>query len=407
MPSGLKRRFFITSISILVALFLLFLWLDPYLDSASVLLRVANPDGDGVLTRHDTNVVDTQYTIIRTPAGPVRGRLYIPVGVKNPPAMVVLHGVHHLGIEEPRLMNFSRALSTHGILVMTPEMADLADYHVEPTAIDVIGASARDLKSRTGADSVAVLGLSFAGGLALVAAADPRYENDISIVASIGGHDSLPRVLRFYATNSIDRPDGSKLQMSAHEYGVLVVAYAHPQEFFSAQDTELAHDALREQLHDNMPQAQAIAARLSPAGRARMELLLAHKTDSLSADLIQGLARHTAEAESVSPAGKLAHIKADVYLAHGAGDNVIPPTELLWAEREVPANKLKIALVSPAISHVELGGEPTFADRWHLVHFMEEFLRDTRLHARSHHALAPSTLQYSVPQTPGTKSWSH
>ena len=53
--------------------------------------------------------------------------------------MVVLHGVHHLGIEEPRLMNFARALSTHGILIMTPEMADLADYHVEPTAIDVIG----------------------------------------------------------------------------------------------------------------------------------------------------------------------------------------------------------------------------------------------------------------------------
>jgi dienelactone hydrolase len=386
-----KRRLLIASVIFLILLAIGFYWLDPYLDSASVLLRVANPKGDGSLTRHDTNAISTQDTTIQTPAGPIRARLYIPMGVKNSPAMVVLHGVHYLGIDEPRLVNFSRALSTHGILVMTPEMADLADYHVEPTAVDVIGASARDLKARTGADSVAVLGLSFAGGLALVAASDPRYENDIGIVASIGGHDSLPRVLRFYATNSIDRPDGSKLQMPAHEYGVLVVAYSHPQEFFSAQDALLAHDALRQQLHDNMPQAQAIAARLSPAGRARMELLLTHKTDSLSADLLRGLARHEAEAESVSPSGKLAHIKADVFLAHGAGDNVIPPTELLWAEREVSADKLKVALVSPAISHVELGGEPTFADRWHLVHFMEEFLRDTRLRARSHHALAPAT----------------
>jgi dienelactone hydrolase len=386
-----RRRLLIASVVILLSLAVGFFWLDPYLDSASVLLRVGNPKGNGVLTRHDTNAIGTQDTTIQTPAGPIRARLYIPMGVKNPPAMVVLHGVHHLGIEEPRLVNFSRALSTHGILVMTPEMADLADYHVEPTAIDVIGASARDLKARTGADSVAVLGLSFAGGLALVAAADPRYENDISVIASIGGHHSLPRVLRFYATNSIERPDGTKLQMPAHEYGVLVVAYSHPQEFFSAQDAQAAHDALREQLHDNMPQAQAIAARLSPAGRTRMELLLAHKTDTLSADLLQGLARHEAEAESVSPSGKLAHLKADVFLAHGAGDNVIPPTELLWAEREVPADKLKAALVSPAISHVELGGEPSFADRWHLVHFMEEFLRDTRLRARSHHALVPAT----------------
>ena len=87
-------------------------------------------------------------------------------------------------------------------------------------------------------------------------------------------------------------------------------------------------------------------------------------------------------------------------LAHGAGDNVIPPSELLWVEKEVPAEKLKFALISPAISHVELGGEPTFADRWQLVHFMEEFLRDTRINARSHHALAPPA-QSSTMQAPG------
>ena len=400
MRPASRRRLLIASISLVFAVGVLFFFVDPYFNAASLLLRVSNPKGDGVLTRHDTNPVNIQYVLISTPTGPVRGRLYIPVGIKNPAAMVVLHGVHYLGIEEPRLVNFSRALSTHGVLVMTPELAGLADYHVEPTAIDVIGASARDLKARTGADSVAVLGLSFAGGLALVTAADPRYENDISVVASIGGHDSLPRVLRFFATNLIERPDGTTMRMPAHEYGVLVVAYSHAQEFFSAADADLAHDALREQLHDNMPKAKEIASRLSPAGRARMDLLLTHQTDSLSADLVRVLARHEKEAEAVSPAGKVGNIKADVFLAHGAGDNVIPPSELLWVQREVPADKLKVALVSPAISHVELGGEPTFADRWQLVHFMEEFLRDTRLRARSHHELVTTGLPLP-PQSPG------
>jgi dienelactone hydrolase len=403
MPSGRKRRFLIASVSLLLLLVLLSLWADPYLDAASVLLRIANPRGEGVLTRHDTNAVVIQDTQIKTSAGTVRARLYLPSGVENPGAMVVLHGVHHLGIDEPRLVNFSRALSTHGILVMTPEMADLADYHVEPTAIEVIGGSARDLKARTGADSVAVLGLSFAGGLALVAAADPRYENDIGVVASIGGHHSLPRVLRFFATNSIERPDGQKVSMAAHEYGVLVVAYSHPEDFFPKGDVKLAHEALRQQLYENVTQAQTIATQLSPIGRKRMELLLAHKTDSLSGDLLQGLARHEEEAESVSPQGKLARIKPDVFIAHGEGDNVIPPTELLWIEREVPPDKLKAALISPAISHVELGGEPTFADRWRLVHFMEELLHDTRLRARSRHALTPQPAL----QSSGTEAWSH
>src|SRR6185369_6472152 len=116
MPSGRKRRFLIASVSLLLLLVLLSLWADPYLDAASVLLRIANPTGEGVLTRHDTNAVVIQSTQIQTSAGTVRARLYIPSGVENPGAMVVLHGVHHLGIDEPRLVNFSRALSTHGIL---------------------------------------------------------------------------------------------------------------------------------------------------------------------------------------------------------------------------------------------------------------------------------------------------
>jgi dienelactone hydrolase len=367
-----------------------YLWLNPYLDAASVLLRVSDPKRNDWLTRHDTNPITVRDTKIQTPGGLVRGRLYIPLGVTNPPAMVILHGVHHLGIDEPRLVNFSRALSMHGVLVMTPELADLADYHVEMSSIDVIGTAARDLKARTGANSAAVLGLSFAGGLALVAAAEPRYQADIGVVISIGGHDSLPRVLRFFATNSIQGPNGADVHMQAHEYGILVVVYAHPEDFFSPADVPLAREAIRQQVYENPSQAESLAQGLSPAGHARMEELLAHKDEGLSADLLHSLADHQAEAEAVSPAGKLSQLRADVFLAHGEGDNVIPPTELLWLKRDVPKNKLKAALISPVISHVELGGYPSFADEWRLVHFMKELLRDCRKRARSHHELSPA-----------------
>ena len=385
-----SRRVLIVVLLLLLIVPSGYLWLDPYLDAASLLLRVGEPQRDDWLTRHDTNPITISDTKIQTPRGPVRGRLYVPTGVSNPPAMVVLHGVHHLGIDEPRLVNFSRALSTHGVLVMTPELADIADYHVELSSIDVIGSAARELKSRTGANSVAVLGLSFAGGLALVAAAQPRYEADISVVISIGGYDSLPRVLRFFASNTIPGPNGVAVHMQAHEYGILVVAYAHPEDYFSPEDVPLAREAIRQQLYENANQAQSLAQRLSPSGRARMEELLAHKDDGLSADLLRSLAEHEAEAEAVSPEGKLANLRADVFLAHGEGDNVIPPTELLWLKRDVPGDKLKAALVSPVISHVELGGHPSFADEWRLVHFMKELLRDCRKRARSHHELSPA-----------------
>jgi dienelactone hydrolase len=180
-----SRRALIIAIAILLGLLTSYFWLDAYLDAASVLLRVSDSQRNDWLTRHDTNLIQIRDTQIQTPTSPVPARLYIPLGIQNPPAMVVLHGVHHLGIDEPRLVNFSRALATHGVLVLTPLLADLADYHVESSSIDVIGSASRDLKARTGADSVAVLGLSFAGGLALVTAADSRFENDIGVVISV------------------------------------------------------------------------------------------------------------------------------------------------------------------------------------------------------------------------------
>ena len=43
---------------------------------------------------------------------------YAPQDVKNPGGIVLLHGVHHLGIEDPRLWNLARALAGAGVLVI-------------------------------------------------------------------------------------------------------------------------------------------------------------------------------------------------------------------------------------------------------------------------------------------------
>ena len=46
------------------------------------------------------------------------------------------------------------------------------------------------------------------------------------------------------------------------------------------------------------------------------------------------------------------------------------------AARRSPA-VLKAALISPAISHVALGGEPSLTDQWKLVRFMAQILELT------------------------------
>jgi acetyl esterase/lipase len=92
----------------------------------------------------------------------VRARLYIPQNKSHAPAMVIFHGVHYLGIDEPRLMSFASAMAGCGIRVLTPELPGIKDYHVSQDSVEMIGESVRWFAAQTGGP-VGVMGLSFCG----------------------------------------------------------------------------------------------------------------------------------------------------------------------------------------------------------------------------------------------------
>ena len=349
-----------------------------YFRAAAILLRVQAPQHPGALANFRAHPIEEVLTEVPTPSGPIRARLYIPKDNHrlNAPGLVLVHGVHRLGIDEPRLVAFARALSASGIRVLTPELLSLADYHVDRSSVDLIGYSARALSAQLG-QKVGVLGLSFAGGLSLLAAADPRFAPCMSLVVSVGAHDDLERVSQFLISNMIERPDGTTLRMTAHEYGVLILVYSHPEDFFPPADVPAAHETLRLLLWEKVDESRKQAERLSPSSRQKMELLYNHQVEPLTEELRQSIARHRVEMAPVSPHGNLGALQVPVLLLHGAADNVIPPSELLWLQSDVPPAALKAALISPAISHVAMGGEPSVADQWKLVHFMAQILELT------------------------------
>jgi pimeloyl-ACP methyl ester carboxylesterase len=188
----------------------------------------------------------------------------------------------------------------------------------------------------------------------------------------------MERVMKFFATDKAEYPDGRLQSMSSHEYGALVAIYAHPEDYFSARDVPAAREAIRLQLFEQIPRAREIAARMSPAGQATMEMLFSRDHSSAKATLLQNLEKHRADSDAVSPASQLYRIHVPVMLLHGAGDNVIPPSETLWLAKDIPAQDLRAVLISPAISHVELGKGATFMDKARLVHFIERVLSEAR-----------------------------
>jgi pimeloyl-ACP methyl ester carboxylesterase len=343
-----------------------------HLRAAGTLMVIADMP-ESALSRFDTNPV-TEELITFHSRTEEPARIFHPVGIAHPSPVVVVHGVHHMGIEEPRLRRFARALASHGYLVMTPQVDELADYNVEESSAQVIGDAVHELARRSGSPKVGLLGLSFAGGMSLIAASDPAVAKQLSGVIAIGAHDDLTRVLNFFETDETRAPDGSLLKMQAHEYGSLVTAYSHVNFFFSPADTAQARITLRTLLWEDMPRAHAEAAKLSPAGQARMAQLFAHDTKSLVADTQRGLASVRPELDAASPHYYLARVHVPVLLLHGSADNVVPPTETLWLKQDLPKGVLKDALISPAIGHVEVGGSSVM-DQIRLIHWMEEMLR--------------------------------
>jgi dienelactone hydrolase len=349
-----------------------------YQRAASLLLRVNNPDHPTGFSEFGVYPVDETILSFDTANGSVRARLYTPQGVSEPMGIVIVHGVHHLGIEEPRLTHFAHSFAQSGITVLTPEVSELADYRIDPQSIQTIGEAAHFLRTRLGRQSVGVMGLSFAGGLSLLAAADPRYSRDINFVVAVGAHDDLARVSRFLATDRIELPDGSIKHFEAHQYGALVLVYSHLEDFFAPADQPAARVALKLWLWESFDAARAQESRLSPAAKSLMDALFRHQMDQVRPQLLAEIDKHQILMQQVSPAGHLKQVQVPVYLLHGEGDNVIPASETEWLAQELPPEYLETKLITSAFSHVDMQHQISWRERWQLVSFMTAILQQAQ-----------------------------
>ena len=304
-----------------------------------------------------------------TSAGVVHSRLYTPVRHPHAPGLIVLHGVHHLGIEEPRLIGFAKAMASCGLRVLTPELGGIKDYHIDLSSVRTIDESTKWFAAQTG-HPVAVMGLSFSGGLALVAATDPAYSPDFKFVLAVGSQDEMSHVANYYLTGQELRPNGTIEQLKPHEYGSLVLEYEHLEDFVPPADEEAIRPVLRQHLYENRAAEEAAEAKLDVRQRAEAVALM----DSNNVDTREKLAlsgkKHAQEMDDLSPHGRLQKMTTPVYLLHGEADNIIPAAETQWMETELPKATLQSALVSPVLSHVDLdGAKPKAGDQWRLVHF--------------------------------------
>jgi dienelactone hydrolase len=318
----------------------------------------------------------TQEITMVSELGPIHARLYRRADAGRTPGIVVAHGVHHQGIDEKRLVAFATALAQAGTTVLTPELRDLADYRITSRTTREIAESVKYFAARTDllkGEQVGLLGFSFAGGLSLIAAAEPSVGGTLSWVASVGGHHDLARVLRFLAADRVETPSGM-VDKQAHEYGLAVLLYGNVEHFVPDGDRELMRNVLRAWLHEDRDRARSlVAGRSSLEAEHLFSLVESQKLRELRPELETLISERGPELRSLSPRGVTERIACPVYLLHGAADSVIPASETQWADRELHSHEHQ-ALVSPLLEHVEVSHEAELKAKLELILFIAKLI---------------------------------
>jgi dienelactone hydrolase len=125
--------------------------------------------------------------------GGATGRLWLPA--KPGPGLVLAAGVTPQGNDDPRLHRLADAVARSGWVVFSPALG-LAERRLDPDDVRRIADAVVGLHASPSAfGNVSVLGFSFGGSYALVAAADPRLRPITYVVGAFGAYADLANLL--------------------------------------------------------------------------------------------------------------------------------------------------------------------------------------------------------------------
>ena len=320
---------------------------------------------------------------IPTRHGTIAARVDWPAGGSTN-TLVVLPGIHAAGLDEPRLTRFSRRIAGAGINVVSVPLPDLRAFRIVGRSTDQaedVAAWVASNRRLAPTGRISLAGVSFAGGLALVAAGRPSLEARLDTAVSLGGHGDLGTVLEYLCTGRL--PDGTT--RAPHDYSLAVVALAavpHLVPPSDAADLERGIRLFLEASADESPGRSESGSRLSEAGRLRdalsgrsrqlMQWVLDRQVTELGA-AIRPFIGELSKDPSLSPERSPA-TTAPVFLLQGEGDSVIPPSETprLAAYLERQGNRQVRWLLTPTLSHVGVDAGVSLPDWWRMIRFWRE-----------------------------------
>jgi dienelactone hydrolase len=373
-------------------------YLRSYSRAAAVFARMAHLEGRVMNAfEWEREDVTIEMTTVRSRHGDLRARLFIPAHIRR--AVTLVSGVNMLGIEEPRLYGLAYELASVGVAVITPDTPDLKRFDITPRTTDMIEDTALWLSRQrrlTQHGHIGMIGISFAGGLSIIAAGRPALRDRVDFVLSFGGHGDFPRALRFLCTGkepALSANGGTTGSQAAgevyrrpHDYGVAIILLDLADRLVPSAQVGPLREAILKYLlaahHElidkrlarvSFDEALRLAEALPEPSRTYMRQVNDRDVEKLG-QLVAPLLVSLGGDADLSPE-RSAPPACRVYLLHGTDDTVIPSFETLWLERYLQGKAPVRVLLSGLITHAELDRQQDMREMWKLVDFFADLLR--------------------------------
>jgi len=315
-----------------------------------------------------------------TAATTTAASLWLPSRGSRLPGIVVAVGAAPLGRHDPQVVQLARAFARAGRAVLVPDLTlrtstlDAADLQRTTVAFQALAAMPRVDPRRVG-----LLGISWGGALAVVAAARPPLAAKVAFVATFGAFYDLANLAGAVVTGATVYQGRTGPWHTAPGAGALVRASVLS--LLAPAQASAVRAALA---HAGTASGASAPAQLTPAGRAVVALL----TNRDPARVARLAARLPASVQRVrkafSPAFHVQGLRAPLLALHSTDDPAAPWTEsalLVDAARAHDPGGARLTLVG-VFSHVtqrrSLLAPGSLHDDWRLVRYVAGLLQAHR-----------------------------
>lgn len=254
-------------------------------------------------------------------------------------ACIAVHGVTLKGGQDPRLIQFARAVAHFGTTCVVPTLRGLASCRWETSDLDEL-ANVVAFTADTIHQPVGLVGFSFGGSYALIAAGRLEVSRHIPWVITVGAYHDLSEVLDGYALN-LNRQPQSDTEWDDAIYQQLVFLYGQRDAVAFSQEVWHEIETLLNRY-------------CSDASLEEKRRFYDFHLRNLDTDVF----KRSPEPEvlrKLSPAGSLEHLACPVTLIHDRHDQVVPAAqaERLFSELKThPSGKDHRLVLTSLLSHV-------------------------------------------------------